>query len=333
MKLASLRQGGRDGVLVVVDDRLRTAATVPHIAATLIEALENWTHLEPRLREAAARLAAGELLGERPLELDALASPLPRSHQFLDGSVYLRHMEKARRARGAAMPPNYRTEPIMYQGLSDAFLGPLEPMPLLEENHGLDYEPEIAVVVDDVPMGTGVADAAAHIKLVMLLNDYTLRALTRTELPKGFGFVQAKPTSSFSPTAVPPSDLNGAWDGERFHLRVRSSVNDVQLGDADAAADMFFSYPMLIAHAARTRRLSAGTIIGAGAISNDSPTSGYGCIAEARIAEELQEGTPRTPWLRFGDVVHIDALDRHGRSVFGAIQQRIVPAAPIGASA
>jgi fumarylacetoacetate (FAA) hydrolase len=329
VKLGSLRDGGRDGVLVVVDDQLRTAVPVPEIAGTLIEALEGWARAEPRLRQVAVRLAAGELPGARPLDLGELASPLPRSPQFLDGSVYLRHMEKARKARGAAMPPNYQTEPIMYQGVSDSFVGPLEPMPLPDEEDGIDYEPEIAVVVDDVPLGTRAEHAAAHIKLVMLLNDYTLRSLTRTELPKGFGFLQAKPTSSFSPVAVPPWALGDAWDGERFHLRVRSSVNGVRLGDADAAQDMFFTYPRLIAHAARTRRLSAGTIIGAGAISNEAETAGYGCIAEARVAEELQHGAPLTPWLRFDDVVHIDAVDRDGRSVFGAIEQRIVPAAAV----
>ena len=332
MKLASLREGGRDGALVVVDEQLRIAAPVPHIARTLIEALENWAEAEPRLRAAAERLAAGELADTRPLDPAALAAPLPRSPQFLDGSVYLRHMEKARAARGAEMPPNYLTEPIMYQGASDAFLGPLEPMPLPDEDDGIDYEPELAIVVDDVPMGTTVAEAAEHIKLVMLLNDYTLRSLTRFELPKGFGFVQSKPTSSFAAAAVPPADLGSAWDGERFHLRVRSSVNGALLGDADAGQDMFFGYPELIAHAARTRNLSAGTVIGAGAISNDSESSGFGCIAEARIAEELEHGSARLPWLRFGDVVRIDALDRDGRSVFGAIEQPIVPAVRVPAA-
>jgi fumarylacetoacetate (FAA) hydrolase len=324
MKLATLRTGGRDGVLVVVDERLGVAAPVPHTAATLIEALEDWDKVEPRLREAAEALEAGAMSGARPFTPKTLAAPLPRSPQFLDGSVYLRHMEKARKARGAAMPPNYQTEPIMYQGVSDDFLGPHQPMTLADEAYGLDYEPEIAVVVDDVPLGTSVADAASHIKLVMLLNDYTLRALTQSELPKGFGFVQAKPTSSFAPVAVPPEDLGSAWDGERFHLRVRSGVNGVRLGDADAGRDMFFTYPQLIAHAARTRRLSAGTVIGAGSISNDDEASGHGCLAEARIAEEVEFGAPRTSWLRFGDEVWMDAVDQNGDSVFGSIRQSVV---------
>lgn len=324
MKLATCRSGGRDGVLVVVDERLGRAAPVPHIAETLIEALEDWEKAEPQLREAAEALAAGALPGARPFVPREMAAPLPRSPQFLDGSVYLRHMEKARKARGAAMPPDYRTEPIMYQGASDDFLGPHEPMPLTDEALGLDYEPELAVVLDDVPMGVSVADAASHIKLVTLLNDYTLRALTQSELPKGFGFVQAKPTSSFAPVAVPPGDLGPAWDGERFHLRVRSGVNDVRLGEANAGRDMFFTYPQLIAHAARTRRLTAGTVIGAGSISNDDAASGHGCLAEARIAEELEFGAPRTAWLRFGDVVWMDAVDERGHSVFGAIRQPVI---------
>jgi fumarylacetoacetate (FAA) hydrolase len=327
VKLGSLREGGRDGVLVVVDERLRVAATVPDIARTLLEALEDWEATEPRLRRAVDLLAVSQFPGVQPLDVTALAAPLPRSPQFLDGSVYLRHMEKARKARGAAMPPDYTTEPIMYQGASDTFLGPREPMPLPDEGDGIDYEPELAVVVDDVPMGTTAAEATSHIKLVMLLNDYTLRALTQHELPKGFGFVQAKPTSSFSAVAVPPADLGPAWDGERFHLRVRSSVNGAQLGDADAGRDMFFTYPQLIEHAARTRRLTAGTVIGAGAISNNDESSGHGCIAEARIAEELTYGEPRTRWLRFGDVVRIDATDQSGHSVFGPIEQPIVAAA------
>lgn len=329
MKLATLRTGGRDGVLVVVDERLSLVAPVPQIASTLIEALEDWTGAAPRLREAAKALEAGTLPGARPFAPKTMAAPLPRSPQFLDGSVYLRHMEKARKARGAAMPPNYRTEPIMYQGASDDFLGPHEPMTLPDEAYGLDYEPELAVVVDDVPMGTSVEDAAQHIKLLMLLNDYTLRALTQSELPKGFGFVQAKPTSSFAPVAVAPEDLGAAWDGERFHLRVRSGVNCVRLGDVDAGRGMFFSYPQLIAHAARTRKLSAGTIIGAGSISNEDEASGHGCLAEARISEEIEFGAPRTSWLRFGDVVWMDAIDEHGHSVFGSIQQPVVaPARP-----
>lgn len=326
MKLGSLREGGRDGTLIVVNRGLDTAVRVPHIAATLISALERWHEAAPELEKAAADLEAGHALDAFPVDIEELASPLPRAPQFLDGSVYLRHMEKARAARGAAMPPDYDTVPVMYQGLSDRFVGPAEPMLFPDDDLEIDYEAEIAIVVDDVPMGIGVDEAAAHITLVMLLNDYTLRALTRTELPRGFGFVQAKPTSAFSPVAITLDELADAWDGARFNLRVRSGVNGTQLGCPDAGEGMFFTYPQLIAHAARTRSLSAGTIIGAGSISNESRDTGFGCIAEARIAETLADGAPTTPWLSFGDEVSIEAIDGSGHSVMGAIRQRVLRA-------
>jgi len=232
-------------------------------------------------------------------------------------------MEKARRARGADMPSNYKTEPLMYQGLSDRFDGPCDPMRFPDEELGLDYEPEVAVVLDDVPMGTSVAQAGAHIRLVMLMNDYTLRALTRTELPRGFGFLQSKPTSAFSPVAVSPDELGSAWDGTRVSLPLVSSINGKLVGRANAGHDMFFDYPQLIAHAARTRSLSAGTILGAGAVANRDPNTGHACLAEVRADEELANGAPKTPWLRFGDRVRIEMFNAEGRSIFGAIDQRI----------
>lgn len=259
------------------------------------------------------------------LDVRTLASPFPRAYQFLDGSVYLHHMEKARKARGAEMPPNYKTEPLMYQGLSDRFDGPCDPMRICDEALGLDYEPEIAVVLDDVPMGTGVERAGRHIRLLMLLNDWTLRTLTRSELPKGFGFLQAKPTSAFSPVACTPDELGAAWDGEKLALRLLSSVNGRLMGSAHAGRDMFFTYPQLIAHAARTRSLSAGTLLGAGAVANQDHATGHACLAEVRADEELAEGTARTPWLRFGDVVRIEMHDAEGHSIFGAIEQRVEP--------
>lgn len=326
MKLASIKNGNRDGALVVVDRALERAVKVSQIAATLQQALERWSDVVPRLAAVAEVLEAGRCDDAFAFDPAQAASPLPRAYQFLDGSVYLHHMEKARKARGAAMPPNYRTEPVMYQGLSDAFLGPRDPMPLPDEDLDIDYEAEIAIVTNDVPMGTTATQASRHIKLVMLLNDYTLRALTRTELPKGFGFLQAKPTSAFSPVAVTPDELGDAFDGERVSLRVLSSVNGHPMGRPDAGRDMFFTYPQLIAHAARTRTLAAGTIIGAGSISNQDESAGFGCIAEARIHEETVHGHARTPWLRFGDSVRIEALDGEGASIFGAIDQRIVRA-------
>lgn len=321
MKLASLKSGGRDGSLLVVNAALTQAVRVPQIAATLQQAIENWQQAEPALAAVYQQLQRGQAAGAFALDVNELASPLPRAYQFLDGSVYLHHMEKARKARGAAMPPNYKTEPLMYQGGSDAFIGPTETMRLPSEAFDIDYEAEVAVVVDDVPMGTTADQAGHHIKLVMLLNDYTLRALTRSELPKGFGFLQAKPTSAFSPVAVTPAELGAAWDGRRLALPLLSAVNGRRMGQPNAGRDMFFDYPQLIAHAARTRNLGAGTIIGAGTVSNQDDEAGFGCIAEARIHEELAGGTATTPFFRFGDRVRIEMLDADGRSIFGAIDQ------------
>ena len=323
MKLASLRENGRDGTLVVVRRDLRRAVRVPDIAATMQQAIENWDRVSPRLQDVSDRLQSGDLPGAFDLNVEALASPFPRAYQFLDGSVYLHHMEKARKARGAEMPPNYKTEPLMYQGLSDRFIGPREPMLIPDESLGLDYEAELAVVLDDVPMGTPASEAGRHIKLLMLLNDYTLRTLTRSELPKGFGFMQAKPTSAFSPVAVTPDELQGYWDGEKLDRPILSFINDQPIGSANTAHDMFFTYPTLIAHAARTRSLSAGTLIGAGAVSNLDPATGHACLAEKRADEELRDGRATTPWLRAGDRVRIDMLDAHGASIFGAIDNTV----------
>jgi fumarylacetoacetate (FAA) hydrolase len=328
MKLASLRAGGRDGTLIVVNRGLTHAIAATDIAPTLQYAIENWDVVSPKLLHASERLNGGAEPGSFPLVIDDLASPLPRSYQFLDGSVYLHHMEKARKARGAAMPSNYKTEPLMYQGLSDRFCGPREPMRLPSDALDADYEAEVAVIVDDVPMGTTAANASKHIKLVLLMNDFTLRALTRTELPKGFGFLQAKPTSAFSPVAVTPDELGEAWDGSKLSLPILSEINGRRVGRPNAGIDMFFTYPDLIAHAARTRALGAGTIIGAGAVSNQDEDSGFGCIAEARIHEEGLYGKARTDYFKFGDVIRIDMLDAGGRSIFGAIEQSIQPSIP-----
>jgi len=275
------------------------------------------------LAALAAALEAGNHSDAFDLDVAQLASPLPRAFQFLDGSVYLGHMEKARGARGAPMPPNYKTEPLMYQGLSDHFMGPIDPIVLPSEELGIDYEPEVAVILDDVPMGIAPEGAAKHVKLAMLMNDVTLRVLTLTELPKQFGFLQAKPTSAFSPVAVTLDELGSDWDGEKFHGRLLSSVNDKPIGKPDAGVGMFFTYPQLIAHAARTRRLSAGTILGAGTVSNEDEASGSGCLAELRVHEQLEFGAPRTPFLKSGDRLRIEMLDRKGRSIFGAIDQRV----------
>lgn len=321
MKLASIKDGSRDGTLVVVDRALARAVRVPEVATTLQQALERWSESASKLAAVAQQLESGRRADAFAFDPVHAASPLPRTYQFLDGSVYLHHMEKARKARGAEMPPNYKTDPLMYQGLSDRFDGPRDPMRIPDESLGLDYEAEVAVVVDDVPLGVSAEQAASHIKLVMLLNDYTLRSLTRTELPKGFGFLQAKPTSAFSPVAVTLDELADAWDGGKLSLPILSSVNGRPMGRANAGRDMFFDYPQLIAHAARTRTLTAGTIIGAGAVSNLDRETGYACIAEARADEELANGKAATPWLGFGDTVRIEMLDAQGHSIFGAIDQ------------
>ena len=326
MKLASLKRGGRDGTLVVVDRNMQYAVGVEDIAPTLQAALDHWPDAAPRLAAVSAALAAGQCAQAFAFDPRAAASPLPRSFQFLDGSVYLYHMEKARRARGAEMPANYRTEPLMYQGLSDGFIAPYEPSFWSSEDLEIDYEAELAIVTDDVPMGVSEEDAAQHIKLLMLLNDWTARALTRSELPKGFGFVQSKPASAFSPIALTVDELGPAWDGGKLSLPLRASINGHLIGEPNAGHDMFFTYPQLIAHAARTRALGAGTIIGGGAVSNRDPSTGHGCLAEVRMDEQLSHGEARTPWLRFGDVVRIEMFDAQGASLFGAIEQRVAQA-------
>lgn len=325
MKLASLRDASRDGTLIVVSRDLTRAVRVTSIAQTLQQAIEQWDRVRPLLQEVSDALNRQERSDAFDLDPEVLASPFPRAFQFLDGSVYLHHMEKARKARGAEMPPNYKTEPLMYQGLSDRFVGPREPMRIPDESLGLDYEAELAVVVDDVPMGTPASEAGRHIKLLMLMNDYTLRTLTRSELPKGFGFMQAKPTSAFSPVAVTLDEVGAAWDGEKLDRPILSSINGQAVGSANTGRDMFFTYPTLIAHAARTRSLSAGTIIGAGAVSNLDPQTGYACLAEKRADEELRDGKATTPWLKFGDRVRIDMLDASGASIFGAIDNVVAP--------
>jgi fumarylacetoacetate (FAA) hydrolase len=325
MKLASLKSGSRDGALAVVARNLSKCVPVPRIAPTLQDAIETWSTTAPKLKAIYQHLNDGTAERAEPFSPERAESPFPRAYQFLDGSVYLSHMQKARKARGAEMPANFDTEPLMYQGMSDGFIGPVDDMLLPADDLGVDFEAEIAVVVDDVPIGTSAAVAVSHIKLVMLLNDFTLRTLTRSELPKGFGFMQAKPTSGFSPVAVTPDDLP-QWDGQKLNVRLISSVNGRKVGSPHAGHDMFFTYPQLIAHAARTRRLGAGTIIGAGTVANKHEGSGSSCIAEIRANEELANGKASTPFLKFGDRVRIEVLDEVGRTIFGAIDQRVAKA-------
>ncbi len=325
MKLASLKEGGRDGALVVVDRALARCVEAAPVAATLQAALETWPEAAPKLAEIADALEAGKVAAARPFDAGACAAPLPRSYQFADGSAYVHHMELVRKARGADMPESFWSDPLMYQGLSDSFLGPRDDIAVEDESWGIDFEGEIAVILDDVPMATPAEAAGAHIKLVMLLNDVSLRGLIPSELGKGFGFFHSKPASSFSPVAVTPDELGSAWDGGRLHLPLVCRINGDLIGRPNAGRDMTFDFPQLIAHAARTRRLSAGTIIGSGTVSNTDRTVGSACLAEVRSIETLDHGAPRTPFLSFGDVVNIEMEDDSGATMFGAIEQKVVP--------
>ncbi len=321
MKLGSLKAGGRDGTLVVVSRDLSRAAPVPGIAPTLQNALERWAEVVPALADIADRLERGLVAAARPLDPGLLAAPLPRAYQFADGSAYVVHVELVRQARNADMPPSLWTDPLMYQGGSDGFLGPTDPIPLASEDWGIDFEAEVAVITDDVPMGIDAKTAASHIRLVVLLNDVSLRNLIPAELAKGFGFFQSKPASSLSPVAVTPEALGPAWREGRLHRPLLSFRNGEPFGRPDAGTDMAFDFPTLIAHAARTRRLGAGTIIGSGTVANRDPAVGSSCIAERRTRELLTDGQSVTRFLAFGERVRIEMLDEAGASLFGAIDQ------------
>ena len=332
MKLSSLNQG-RDGRLVVVSRDLTRATDAFFIVPTLQGALDDWDRFAPRLRDLSEQLELGSVPSFRFHEHDC-ASPLPRAYQWADGSAYVNHVELVRRARGAEMPASFWTDPLMYQGGSDSFLGPRDPIPALDEAHGIDFEAEVAVITGDVPMGASRDEAAAAIRLVVLVNDVSLRNLIPAELAKGFGFFHAKPSSALSPAAVTPDELGEAWDGGRLHLPLLSRLNGAPFGKPNAGADMTFDFPALIAHAAKTRPLGAGTIIGSGTVSNKDKGggpgrpiaeggSGYSCIAEQRTVETILTGEARTPFMRFGDTIRIEMKDRAGHSIFGAIEQEV----------
>lgn len=332
MKLGSLKEGGRDGTLIVVDRDLKRAVRVRDIAPTLQAALENWGATAPRLNRVyellrdAAR--AQTINGEDVFALDpaALAAPLPRAYEFVDGSAYLPHVERVRRARGAEVPASFYTDPLMYQAVSAGFYGPRDPVLVASEDYGIDLESEIVVVTDDVPMAVTAEHAAAHIQLIGLVNDVSLRNLIPNELAKGFGFLQSKPRSALSPVFVTPDELGQAWRGAKLHLPLVSHVNDAWFGAPEAGEDMQFSFADLVAHAAKTRPLSAGTIVGSGTIANQDESRGASCLAERRTLETIAHGKPSTPFLKFGDTVRVEMLDRAGHSIFGAIEQVIVQA-------
>ena len=331
MKLATIKDGSRDGKLVVVSRDLTLATEAFNIAPSLQKALDDWDRAAPKLTDLAVGLEHRSVPSFRFHEHEC-ASPLPRAYQWADGSAYVNHVELVRKARGAEMPESFWTDPLMYQGGSDSFLAPRDPIAMADEAWGIDMEAEVAVVTGDVPMGISAQDARQFIRLIMLVNDVSLRALIPAELAKGFGFFQSKPSSAFSPVAVTPDELGEAWDGGRLHLPLHVDLNGKPFGRANAGIDMTFDFADLIAHAARTRPLAAGSIIGSGTVSNKGPDGdpgrpvdeggrGYSCIAELRMIETIRAGKGTTPFLRFGDKVRIEMLDRKGHSIFGAIEQ------------
>jgi fumarylacetoacetate (FAA) hydrolase len=325
MKLASLKNG-RDGTLVVVSNDLSRYVAANDIAATMQAALDDWSKAAPSLEALATKLESG---GGDAFDPANCSSPLPRAFQWADGSAYVNHVELVRKARGAEMPESFWTDPLMYQGGSDSFIGPREAISAATEDWGIDFEAEVAVVMGDVPMGVSAADATSYVRLLMIVNDVSLRKLIPGELAKGFGFFQSKPSSAFSPVAVTPDELGDAWRDAKLHLPLLSFLNGEAFGKPDAGIDMTFDFGQLIAHAAKSRPLAAGTIIGSGTVSNklnDGPGKpiveggvGYSCIAEIRTIETIEEGAPTTSFLKFGDQVRIEMLDANGDSIFGAI--------------
>jgi fumarylacetoacetate (FAA) hydrolase len=323
MKLGSLKQGGRDGTLVVVSRDLTRAVKAIGIAETLQRALEDWSNCAPRLNALSEALNGGSADGAFDLDMTQLAAPLPRAYEFVDGSAYLPHVERVRRARGAEVPASFYTDPLMYQAVSAGFYGPRDPILVSDEAYGIDLEAEVIIVTDDVPMAVTPDDAAAHIQLIGLVNDVSLRNLIPNELAKGFGFLQSKPRSALSPVLVTPDELGDAWRGNKVHLPLLTHVNDKWFGAPEAGVDMQFDFAQLIAHAAKTRPLSAGTIVGSGTVANQDTSLGASCFAELRTVETLRDGKPSTPFMQFGDKVRIEMLDADGSSPFGAIEQTV----------
>jgi fumarylacetoacetate (FAA) hydrolase len=322
MKLATYNDGTRDGQLVVVSQDLQTAHLAQGICPTLQKALDDWSFFAPQLQDLYQTLNAGKgARHEFVFEPQKCLAPLPRAYQWADGSAYVNHVELVRRARGADMPASFWTDPLMYQGASDDLLAPHAPILCPDEAYGIDFEAEVAVITDDVPMSTSAEQAEAHIKLLLLVNDVSLRHLIPDELAKGFGFFQSKPASAFSPVAVTPDELGSAWDGRKLHLPLRVFWNGQLVGQANAGVDMVFDFAQLIAHVCKTRRMGAGSIIGSGTVSNQDPGAGYSCIAELRAREMIEHGQARTAYMRHGDRVRIEMLDAQQHSIFGAIDQ------------
>ncbi|WP_218395487.1 fumarylacetoacetate hydrolase family protein [Alteromonas lipotrueae] len=334
MKLATYKNDSRDGCLMLVSKDLTRTCSVEDIAHTMQQALDSWQVTAPQLQMRYEQLNNGVI---ESIEFDATRceSPLPRAYQWADGSAYVNHVELVRKARGAEIPESFWSDPLMYQGGSDDFIGPCDDIILPSDEWGIDFEGEVAVVTDDVPMACTDAQAAERIRLVMLVNDVSLRGLIPGELAKGFGFFQSKPASSFSPVAVTPDELGDAWEQEKVHLPLRSTYNGELFGKPQAGEDMTFSFAKLVSHAAKSRNLGAGTIIGSGTVSNKQGTDhgsaiaegglGYSCIAEVRMIESIRDGKPATPFMQFGDRIRIEMFDSKGQSIFGAIEQQVKP--------
>jgi fumarylacetoacetate (FAA) hydrolase len=334
MKLATLKNNTRDGQLVVVSRDLRQCVAVPEIARTLQAVLDDWVTLAPRLETVYAALNTGSAAGAIAFDERDCHSPLPRAYQWADGSAYINHVELVRKARNAEVPASFYTDPLMYQGGSDSFIGPHDPIFALSEEWGIDLEAEVAVITGDLPMGASVADCATAIRLVMLVNDVSLRNLIPGELLKGFGFFQSKAASAFSPVTVTPDELGPAWQDSKLHLPLVVALNGRPFGKPNAGEDMTFNFAQLVAHAAKTRELIAGSIIGSGTVSNkqgnlhgssiENGGVGYCCLAEVRMYETIEGGAPTTAFLKFGDSVRIEMFDAEGASIFGAIDQTVV---------
>ena len=323
MKLATLRTSGRDGSLIVVRRDLQTYTPATDIAPTLQAALDRWDEVEPPLAALADALERGEVDGNA-LDMGALDAPLPRAYEWVDGSAYINHIVLVRKARGAEPPPSLETDPLVYQGGSSVLLGPRDDIALGDEAWGLDFESEICAILGDTPQGTRAADAAPHIRLLTLCNDVSLRKLIPNELGKGFGFFNSKPASAFGPVAITPDELGDAWKDGRVHLRLRSIYNGELIGDPEAGPEMHFSFFDLLEHIAKTRSFGAGTILGSGTVSNADRARGVSCFAERRMIETIEHGEPKTPFMKAGDSIEIEMLDREGRDVFGRISQTVV---------
>ena len=323
MKLATLRDGSRDGRLLVVRRDGEVAAQAPDAWPTLQRALDDWKTAEPALRKIATSLDIGAVDGS-PVDPHRLAAPLPRAYEWVDGSAFLNHVILVRKARGAVPPPTLESDPLVYQGGSGDLLGPRDPISLRDPAWGLDYESEVCCILDDTPLGPTAADAGRHVRLLAVANDITLRNLVPDELAKSFGFFQSKPATAFAPFALTPDELGDAWHGGRLHAKIRSTYNGAVIGECDAGPEMHFSFYDLIAHIARTRRFTAGTILGSGTVSNAERTRGVSCLAERRMIEIIESGKPTTPFMAVGDRIEIEAIDAHGASPFGKIDQRVV---------